>query len=210
MNKSVPTAFLLLLWIWSSIPAAANETLLVVGDSLSAAYRIDPAKGWVALLQERLDDEGYGYEVINSSITGDTTRGGLARLPKLLETHAPSILIIELGGNDGLRGIDPNHSRGNLQQMIEMAFEQGTQVLLLGIRLPPNYGAKYTALFESTYARLAEQYQIGLVPFFLVGVFDRPEYMQKDGIHPNVDAQPILLANVWPALQPLLENARQD
>jgi acyl-CoA thioesterase-1 len=183
---------------------ASPPNLLVWGDSLSAAYGIDASTGWVALLQQRLQAEGYGYRVVNASVSGETTTGGLSRLPRALQLHRPQVFVLELGGNDGLRGLPLATSRKNLERMIQLVQAKGAKVLLLGIKIPPNYGARYANGFEQTYLDLAKKYQVPLIPFFLDGVALNPQLMQRDGLHPRAEAQPILLKNVWPALQPLL------
>ncbi len=180
-------------------------TLLVVGDSLSAGYGIAAEQGWVNLLQLRLDQRGPNYRVINASITGDTTRGGLARLPRALQTHNPHIVIIELGGNDGLRGLHYDEMRANLQQMVALSREAGALVLLLGMRMPPNYGPEFTRRYHEVFHQVAAAEQVVLVPFFLELVAEDKSLMQADGVHPNAAAQPLLLDNVWPALMPLLD-----
>lgn len=186
-------------------PVCAREPLiLVVGDSIGAAYGLPVERGWTQLLERRLRREGYDYRVLNASVTGDTTRGGLARLPDLLERHDPSIVILELGGNDGLRGISTREMRQNLERMVERSREAGARVLLLGMRLPPNYGAAFTERFHQVYHRVAREQDLPLVPFLLEGVATDETLMQADGIHPNAAAQPVLLDNVWPRLQPLL------
>lgn len=179
-------------------------TLLVVGDSISAAFGLDSRQGWVALLEKRLQDEGFDHQVINASISGDTSSGGLARLPALLAEHQPQVVIIELGGNDGLRGQPPMQLQQNLALMVEKSQQAGAKVLLLGMKLPPNYGVRYTTAFAQVFSDVAQAKQVALVPFFLEGVGGVPGMMQADGIHPNVTAQPVLLENAWPALQPLL------
>lgn len=179
--------------------------MVVLGDSLSSAYGIAAESGWVGLLVERLSREGYAYRVVNASVTGDTTRGGLARLPALLAREQPDIVIIELGGNDGLRGIDTQVTAANLGEMIRLSREAGARVLLLGVKLPANYGPAFGAAFHQVYLDAAETNRVALVPFFLDGVALDPSLMQPDGIHPNTRAQPILLENVWPALEPLLQ-----
>lgn len=176
----------------------------MLGDSLSAAYNMEARAAWPSLLETRLKEDGYDWRVFNSSITGDTTQGGVSRLPRLLERYAPGIVILELGGNDGLRGLAPEVTRQNLVEMIEMSRAAGARVLLTGIRIPPNYGAQYVAEFERIYPELSEQYGTALVPFFMEGVALDPAMMQGDGIHPSVEAQPLLLDNLWPALKPLL------
>jgi acyl-CoA thioesterase I len=173
--------------------------IIIVGDSLSAGYGIDLSTGWVALLQKKLDQLGYPYKVINSSISG------LARLNQLLKNKVVSLVIIELGGNDGLRGLAPAEINKNLSEMVAQAKKHNAQVLLLGVRLPPNYGPAYTRQFHRVYMDVASQHAVKLVPFFLAGVDDQTELMQSDGIHPNQKAQTILLENVWKYLQPMLE-----
>lgn len=161
-------------------------------------------EGWVALLQARLVESGYEYEVVNASISGDTTQGGRARLPRALELHQPSIVILELGGNDGLRGIPVEVLRSNLETMVEASRGAGAEVLLLGIQIPANYGPSYTEALRSSYGELAAREGVGLVPFFMEGVALDPELMQADGIHPNAAGQTRLLENVWSELQPML------
>ncbi|ANY86347.1 MULTISPECIES: arylesterase [Pseudomonas] len=184
--------------------SAAAGTLLVVGDSISAGFGLDSRSGWVSLLQQRLKDEGYADQVVNASISGDTSAGGQARLPALLVAHKPKLVVLELGGNDGLRGLPPQQLQQNLASMIDQAREVGAKVVLLGMRLPPNYGVRYTSAFAQVYERLSIQKQVPLVPFFLDGVGGVPQMMQADGIHPTVGAQPRLLENAWPAIKPLL------
>lgn len=179
-------------------------TLLVVGDSLSAAYGIDVQSGWVTLLQQRLDAQGSRYKVVNASISGDTTAGGLARLPQALAAQRPEIVIIELGGNDGLRGLPLTQMKNNIAAMITKARAQGARVLLVGIYLPPNYGRQYLERFRAVYRDLAAQYSVPLVPFLLDGVATQSNLMQADGIHPTAEAQPTILENIWSHLRPLL------
>ena len=182
----------------------AAGTILVVGDSLSAAYGIDKQRGWVALLQQRLRQKSPGFEVVNASISGDTTRGGLARLPAALKRESPAILILELGANDGLRGFAPEQTRDNLRRMIKQARDANVSILLLGIKLPGNYGSVYGEKFHRIYLDLADEEQVELVPFFLEGVAETRALMQADGVHPGVEAQPRILDNVWAGLAPLL------
>ena len=184
--------------------AGATARILVLGDSLSAAYGIDRQQGWVALLQQRLQSRGYDYEVINASITGDTTRGGLSRLPAALERERPAVLIIALGGNDGLRGFAPQQTAENLRTMIRQGRATGASVLLLGIKVPANYGKAFGEKFHRIFLDLAQDEKVALVPFFLEGVAETRELMQADGIHPGVAAQPRILDNVWAGLAPLL------
>ena len=192
---------------WLSGAALAQDgkpTILVFGDSLSAGYRMDIEDGWVALLEGRLAEEGMAFRVVNASISGETTDGGLSRLPAALATHQPAVLILELGGNDGLRGLPVAHIRQNLERMVEMGQEAGAQVLLTGIQIPPNYGPRYTGPFTSQYAEIAEKFDLPLVPFLIDGIPQQPALMQDDGIHPAAEAQHLILENVWPVLEPVL------
>lgn len=180
------------------------STVLVVGDSLSAAYNIPVSSGWVSLLADRVDEYKPGHEVVNASISGDTTSGGRSRLPELLEQHSPSVVVIELGGNDGLRATPIGVIRDNLTAMIGKSLNADARVVLAGMQLPPSYGRRYTEQFRDLYVELAEEYDITLIPFFLEGVGDNPELMQDDGIHPTEEAQSLILDLVWPHLKPLL------
>lgn len=195
----------LLLTLNAGYAAERSPSLLVLGDSLSVAYGFALEQGWVKRLRTRLDDAGYSFDVVNASISGETTRGALARLADLLEQHKPAIVILELGGNDGLRGLPLAAMRSNFKRLIEQSQQAGAQVLLLGMRLPPNYGKAYTEKFHAVYTELAEEHEVALVPFFLAGVARQAELMQPDGIHPTAAAQQQLLANVWPILQPMLK-----
>lgn len=188
----------------SQSQAEESPVILVFGDSLSAAHGIDQNDGWVSLLQQRLRQQGYPYRVVNASISGDTTAGGLARLPAALRQNRPDIMILELGANDGLRGLSLSRAHGNLALMIDLARQVGARVLLLGMLIPPNLGPAYTEKFQAMYQQLAKQKQLSLVPFFLDRVAGDRTLMQEDGLHPNGSAQQQLLDNVWPALQPLL------
>lgn len=187
------------------VAAAGKPVILVLGDSLSAGYGIPVEQGWVARLQQRLDAEGYGYTVVNASVSGETTGGGLERLPRALSLHKPAIVVVELGGNDGLRGLPVAELRLNLEGLITASRAAGAQVVLTAIRIPPNYGPQYTEQFYEVYATLAREQRLAWVPFLLEGIALRDELFQGDGIHPDLQAQPILLDNVWPALEPLLE-----
>lgn len=204
-------SMIFLFWLVSclaiTLPASASDdTILVMGDSLSAAYGVETDTAWVNLLRNRLDDQDQdGWQVINASISGETTDGGARRLPDLLDKHQPEIVIIELGGNDGLRGFQPPVIRDNLSAMIEASQDVGARVLLVGMQIPPNYGPRYTRLFAEMYQELSDQYDTALVPFFLDGIYNGDGLMQSDGIHPTGDAQPKLLDNVWPHLEPLLQ-----
>jgi acyl-CoA thioesterase-1 len=182
-----------------------EPVVLVVGDSLSAGYGVAVDATWVALLQKRLAAQGYGYRVVNASISGDTTGGARARLPRALELHKPAVVILELGGNDGLRGLPLRQVRENFQFLIDHARAAGAQVVLVGMRMPPNYGAAYADAFHALYGELASQYGTPLVGFFLDGVALDDKLMQADGIHPTAAAQPRLLDNLWPALQKVLK-----
>ena len=174
-----------------------DDVILVVGDSLSAGYGIDITASWPSLLQRRLDNEGYSYRVENASISGDTSRGGRTRLPRLLEYHRPQQVVLELGANDGLRGVPISELERNLRAMIEISIEQGAGVVLLQMRVPPNYGPRYAERFEQLYIDLEQAYDLSLVPFFLHNVVLDGALMQNDGLHPNAAAQPKMLENVW-------------
>lgn len=183
---------------------AANRTILVLGDSLSSGYGIAADESWVALLAKRLEEKAYGYRVVNASIPGDTSSGGLARLPDLFERHTPKILVIELGGNDGLLGQPVARLRENLTKMIRLAEAGGAKVVLAGIEIPPNYGSAYTKALAKIYPELARRFHAALVPFLLQGVALHPQLMQADHIHPNAAGQKIVFENVWNVLSKLL------
>jgi acyl-CoA thioesterase I len=189
------------------VPAGwcAGQTIVVVGDSLSSGYGIAAEQSWVAKLEERLQKEGYGYAVVNASIAGDTTAGGIARLPRLLEAHDPTLVVIELGGNDGLRGQPVQTLRANLARMIEASQASGARVVLAGMQMPPNYGAAYANAFAAVYPELAAQFGVSLIEFLLDGVALHPELMQADSIHPNAAGQEIVFENVWRVLSGLLK-----
>ena len=182
----------------------SGPVIVILGDSLSAAYGMEISESWPSLLQQRLHENGYTYRVFNSSITGDTTQGGLARLPRLLDRHRPEIVILELGGNDGLRGLPIEVTRANLSSMIEQSQAVGASVILAEMRIPPNYGLTYTEMFNATYTIMKEQYGINLLPFLLQDIALEEGLMQADGIHPTARAQPAMLDQVWQVLQPLL------
>lgn len=184
---------------------ASDRTILVFGDSLSAAYGIRPEQGWVALLTQRLQAQGYGYQIVNASVSGETTSGGLQRLPRALQLHQPSIVVLELGANDALRGLPLSGTRANLAQMVRLSQDAGARVLLVGIRIPPNYGPRYTEEFASVFPELAKQYHLPLVPFLLQDVALNPARMQEDGMHPNAAGEAPILDTVWPYLKPLLK-----
>ncbi len=182
----------------------ATPTILVLGDSLSAGYGIRVEQGWVALLQARLRAKGYGHRVINASSSGETTGGALARLPRALATHRPAIVIVELGGNDGMRGLPVADIRRNFDAIIRTSQQAGARILLVGMKIPPNYGAAYTRDFYGLYGDLSRQYKLSSVPFLLETVAPDENLFQEDGIHPTAAAQPRLLDEVWPHLQPML------
>jgi acyl-CoA thioesterase-1 len=189
-----------------AVPASwgAGKTIVVVGDSLSSGYGMAAEQSWVAMLRERLQSEGYDYEVVNASIAGDTSSGGLSRLPRLLKAHSPSLVVLELGGNDGLRGQPVDLLRDNLAKMIELSKAAGARVVLAGMRLPPNFGQAYTQSLATVYPDLAKAYGVELVPFLLEGVALHPDLMQSDSIHPNPAGQKVVFANMWQILSKVL------
>jgi len=187
---------------WAS--AAYAKTVLVYGDSLSSAYGMPERRGWVALLEEKLKRERPDYNVANASISGETTAGGLARLPAVLARHRPAVVILELGSNDGLRGLPVAAMKKNLEAMIDLAHKAGARVLVVGMRMPPNYGEPYARAFEKAFAEVAKSRKAALLPFLMEGFADKLELFQPDRIHPNEAAQPAMLKTVWGALQPLL------
>ena len=187
----------------------AEPYLLVLGDSLSAGYNIDLDQGWVQLLQQRLKDQGYGHSVVNASMSGETTGGGLNRLPRALALHRPVVVVVELGGNDGLRALPLAMVRANLEQIIGLSKQAGAEVVLVGIRVPPNYGQEYSEGFYAMYGELARQQGLFLAPFALEGIALDSNMMQPDGIHPVAAAQPRLLENIWPAIRAALEASEE-
>lgn len=193
--------------VWATEPAP--PVLLVMGDSLSAAYGIDVEDGWVSLLQTRLDTRDCPFQVVNASVSGETSTGGLTRLPALLEHYRPALVILELGGNDGLRGQPLSALHSNLAEMIKLSRNAGAQTVLAGMQIPPSYGRRYADQFAQIYPTLAEQHALALIPFLLEGVATDLNLMQRDGIHPAAEAQPRILDNVWRSLQPLLEQGGQ-
>ena len=195
-----------MLFVLAAPAAAAAPTVLIVGDSLSAGYGLAIHENWPALLQDRLQASGYPHRVVNASISGDTTSGGLARLPRALERNSPALVVIGLGGNDGLRAIPVPEIRRNLARMIQFSRDAGAEVLLAGIHIPPNYGPAYTEAFHQVFHELAGEYGTGLVPFILDGVALNPAMMQADGLHPTAAAQPLIVENVWPEIVRLLES----
>jgi acyl-CoA thioesterase-1 len=204
MPRALRIVFSLLFICLGTAASAANgKTVLVYGDSLSAAYGMPEQRGWVALLEERLKREHPDYSVVNASISGETTAGGLARIDKVLELHKPAIAIVELGANDGLRGLPVAAMKQNLSAIIERAQKSGAKVLLVGVRMPPNYGEDYTRAFQRAFAELAKGHNVRLVPNLLDGFSEKLELFQADRIHPTEIAQPAVLKNVWTKLAPL-------
>lgn len=199
----------MILFLATPAVAGGAPVIAVLGDSLSAAHGMDRDDGWVSLLEDRLAAEGFPHEVVNASISGETSRGGRDRVADVLAEHRPTVLIVELGGNDGLRGQPLSTLRENLTAIVEHGRDAGAEVLLLGVRLPPNYGRGYIEEFAAVYAEVAETTGVALVPRLLEGVADRRQLMQGDGVHPTATAQPTMLENVWPALEPLLETTRE-
>ncbi len=195
------------LWLagCSSASFATTPTILVYGDSLSAAYGLSQKDGWVALLTKRIEQKKLPYQVVNASISGETTHGGAARIHAALKLHQPSIIIVELGGNDGLRGLPLTDSQSNLGKIIRTSQKAHAKILLVGMRLPPNYGMDYTEKFHAMYGSLARQYNTGLVPFMLEGITDMRDNFQGDNIHPTAKVQPLIFDNVWRNLEPMLK-----
>ncbi len=181
------------------------KSIVVLGDSISASYGIETTKGWVSLLQQKITRSNLKYTVFNESISGDTTAGGLARLDKILQTYKPDVLVLELGANDGLRGLSPAVMKKNLAEIIRRSKTAGAEVLLLSMRIPPNYGKRYVEMFYNVYPALAKEMHVPFVPFILDDVALVKELMQKDGLHPNAKAQPIIVDKIWQYLQPILE-----
>jgi acyl-CoA thioesterase-1 len=192
-----------------STAAHAAPKILVFGDSLSAAYGIAQSRGWVALLEERLKRERLDYSVVNASISGETTSGGRSRIRDVLERHRPSVVIVELGANDGLRGLPVAEMKKNLSAMIQASQRAGARVIVVGVRLPPNYGPDYTSAFDAAFAELAKRHRTALVPFLFEGMAENLEMFQPDRMHPNEAAQPVLLETIWSVLGPMLKSARK-
>ncbi|MBB5399723.1 acyl-CoA thioesterase-1 [Paraburkholderia sp. JPY162] len=191
----------------ANAPEPAKPVIVVLGDSISAEYGLPRDTGWVALMRQRLAEERIDYSVANASISGDTTSGGRARLPALMERLKPSIVIVELGANDALRGVPLSTTEANLRTIIEQAQQGHAKVVLVGMYVPPNYGPDYTQKFHGLYGQLSKEFHLPLVPFLLAGIADKPDMFQADQIHPTQQAQPLLLNNVWPAVKPLLRTS---
>lgn len=200
----------IILILCTSVGWASQPSILILGDSLSAAFGIKQEEGWSALLQTKLRDQGHPHKVINASISGETTAGGASRAPRLISNHQPQVVIVELGANDGLRGLSLNAMRSNLSRIIETAQHNKAKVLLIGMQLPPNYGKAYTRLFHQTYRDLANHYQLALVPFLFEGLEDGPKHFLPDNLHPTAEAQPLLLDNIWPTLSSLLSSSKSN
>ncbi len=198
---------LVLVLLGAAGAAAAQPAVLVLGDSLSAAYGIPLEKGWVALLQERIRQTGYPHRVVNASVSGETTAGGLSRMPAALQKHKPALVLIELGANDALRGLPLEAMRANLSRMVQLSRTAGARVLLFEMRVFANYGQKYSEEFQRSFRQVSDQEQASLVPFFLTGIAPEPKNFQPDGLHPTLEVQPKLLDAVWPSLEPLLKPA---
>jgi acyl-CoA thioesterase-1 len=196
---------LVVLLLTASLQAEEPPTVLIFGDSLSAGFGIDVDQSWATLLQERLVEQGYEHRVVNASISGETTEGGAARINNALDTFRPDLIVLELGGNDGLRGFPPARIRENLETIVVQAKASGADVVLLGIRIPTNYGTRYTQAFEAVYAEVAKSLGVKWIEFFMQGVALNDELLQEDRIHPNVAAQPILLDNAWPIIRATLD-----
>jgi len=182
-------------------------SILIYGDSLSASYGMTEEEGWVALLEKKIQQENWPYQVINGSVSGETSTGGLERLPAMLDSYKPELVVLELGGNDGLRGLPIDLLKNNLRKMIELIHERGAKVLLAGIQIPPNYGPRYAGPFSELFYQIADEDKVELIPFLIDGIPQNPELMQDDGIHPKPEAQSIILENVWYHLLPMLENS---
>ncbi|MFC1749594.1 arylesterase [Pseudomonadota bacterium] len=201
---------LTLLILCSSYANAAQPTILILGDSLSAAFGIKEEEGWGALLQTKLRADGYPHKVVNASVSGETTAGGASRAGKLINRYRPQVLILELGANDGLRGLTLKAMKANLSKIVEVAQHADTKVVLVGMHLPPNYGKAYTRIFHKTYQDIADQGGLAFVPFLFAGLEDGPNYFQADNLHPTALAQPFLLRNIWPAVNDLISPQKHN
>lgn len=205
LKTALLSLYVLGLVAWAPAANAENPKILIVGDSLSAAYGIPQQQGWAALLQKKLQLKNYRYDVVNASMSGETSSGGASRINTALQKTKPTIVILELGANDGLRGLPINEMITNLSNTIRQSKQSGAKVLLIGMQIPPNYGPKYSEAFSQSYQRLSHEHKIPLVPFMLKNIAVQPDLIQQDGLHPNALAQPIILENIWPQLQRLLK-----
>jgi acyl-CoA thioesterase-1 len=194
------TLFLILLMLCGAAQSSDDPTILIFGDSLSAGYGIGVDQSWATLLQSRLESQGYEHRVVNASISGETTEGGVARIAAALERFQPALIVLELGANDGLRGFPVDRLRSNLEKIVITSKDSGVAVVLLGIRIPPNYGTRYTEAFENTFRQVADEHDIPWIEFFMEGIALNEELLQADGIHPNLEAQALLLENAWPII----------
>jgi len=197
--------YLFLLLLGTGVHASEAPTVLLFGDSLSAGYGVDVDQSWAALLQTRLEEQGYEHRVVNASISGETTAGGVARIETALEKFSPELIILELGGNDGLRGFPTSGIKDNLSLIVRAAKSSGAEVVLLGIRIPTNYGTRYTEAFDDIYSQVATEEDVLMIEFFMEGIAMNDELLQEDRIHPNEAAQPLLLDNAWPIISQALE-----
>lgn len=208
-KSAVPISLLSMVFVaWSPQVLAAKPVILIYGDSLSAGYGLAQQQGWVTLLEKRINAEHYPYTVMNASISGETTSGGLSRFASTLAKTKAKIVVLELGANDGLRGLPIKNMADNLKAMIEQSKKSGAKILLLGMKIPPNYGPEYTRSFSDTYTQLSKDQKVSLVPFMLENIAAKRELIQDDGLHPNLQGQPIILENIWPSLQKLLIDKR--
>jgi acyl-CoA thioesterase-1 len=201
---------MLMIWLVNLPLSVSASTILIVGDSLSAAYGMPVEQGWVRLLQRRLATDHYSYTIVNASISGDTTANALNRLPQALSRHQPAIVVLELGGNDGLRGLSLAEMKRNLAAMIRTTRQHEAEVLLIGVQLPPNYGPRYTQTFHAVYHELAQEYDLALLPSLVDGVGTQTDLMQSDGIHPNSKAQPLIVTRVWQQLRSLIDTMENE
>lgn len=207
VTRTLIRLLLLSLLGFSTLSFANEGTILVFGDSISAGYGMDQQKGWVHLLSDKLSSQDMNYKVVNASVSGETTDGGVLRLPGALERHQPDLVVLELGGNDGLRGYPTDRIKDNLRRMVALSRDAGARVLLIGMVLPPNYGQRYTKSFETVFDEVAREYDIGFLPRLLEGTNTEQRLIQRDGIHPTAEAQPLILEDIWPKLHEQMEKA---
>ncbi len=213
MKSKIFGLLVTLIFAFSLVASGAENdmrSLLIYGDSLSAAYGMAEDDGWVALLDQKIQQENRRYRVVNGSVSGETSTGGLERLPSMLRSYNPDIVVLELGGNDGLRGLPLNLLKNNLKRMVALIRESGAETLLSGIQIPPNYGPRYATPFYELFYQIAEEDKVAFIPFLIDGIPQQPELMQDDGIHPKPEAQPIILENVWTYLLPMLQDSLES